>query len=179
MTRRIAWTLVTLTSVLLVLAVVPLAVPLAARERVAHRDSQRAATRVIAAAAEEHLSDGKPATLMRKELNAAARAGDCAAVSDSSRLVASTSCKAAQGEEAEELVADVLRGREPEPPESKGRLLTAEPAGDVREPAGAVVLARPPLRSTPGSRRSGLGPRRSVPQRLPPPCCCPSTSPAG
>jgi signal transduction histidine kinase len=142
-TRRIAWTLVVLTSVLLVLAVVPLAVSLTARERVAHRDSQRAAARVIAAVAEEHLSDGKPVGVMRKELDTAARTGDCAAVYDASaRLVASTPCKAAQGEEADELVEDVLRGREPEPAESEGRLLAAEPAGDVREPAGAVVLTR-------------------------------------
>ncbi|PZH19103.1 hypothetical protein C1I97_02925 [Streptomyces sp. NTH33] len=143
MTRRIAWTLTILTSVLLVLAVVPLAVSMTARERVAYRDSQRAATRVIAAAAEEHLSDHKPATVMRQELAAAARAGDCAAVYDASaRLVASTPCTAAQGEEAEELVERVLGGHEPEPPENEGRLLAAEPAGEVRQPSGAVVLAR-------------------------------------
>ncbi|WP_405521711.1 HAMP domain-containing histidine kinase [Streptomyces canus] len=143
MTRRITWTLLVLTSVLLVLAVVPLAVSLTARERVAYRDSQRAATRVIAAAAEEHLSDNKPPTAMRQELGAAARAGDCAAVYDTSgRVVASTSCTAAQGEEAEELVKDVLAGHEPEPPENEGRLVAAEPAGEVRRPAGAVVLAR-------------------------------------
>ena len=143
MTRRIAWTLLALTSVLLVLAVVPLAVSITARERVAFRDDQRAATRVIAAAAEEHLSDRKPPTGMRRELDAAARAGDCAAVYDASaRLVASTPCTAAQGEEAQELVGDVLAGHEPEPPENEGRLLAAEPAGEVRRPAGAVVLAR-------------------------------------
>ncbi|WP_328636019.1 HAMP domain-containing sensor histidine kinase [Streptomyces canus] len=143
MTRRITWTLLVLTSVLLVLAVVPLAVSLTARERVAYRDSQRAATRVIAAAAEEHLSDHKPPTAMRRELEAAARAGDCAAVYDTSgRVLASTSCTAAQGEEAEELVKDVLAGHEPEPPENEGRLVAAEPAGEVRRPAGAVVLAR-------------------------------------
>lgn len=143
MTRRIAWTLMILTSVLLVLAVVPLAVSMTARERVAYRDSQRAATRVIAAAAEEHLSDRKPPTVMRRELAAAARAGDCAAVYDASaRLVASTPCTAARGEEAEELVEQVLGGHEPEPPENEGRLLAAEPAGEVRQPSGAVVLAR-------------------------------------
>lgn len=143
MTRRITWTLLVLTSVLLVLAVVPLAVSLTARERVAYRDSQRAATRVIAAAAEEHLSDNKPPTVMRRELDAAARAGDCAAVYDTSgRVVASTSCTAAQGEEAAELVKDVLAGHEPEPPENEGRLVAAEPAGEVHRPAGAVVLAR-------------------------------------
>ncbi|WP_310718087.1 sensor histidine kinase [Streptomyces lydicus] len=143
MTRRITWTLLALTSVLLVLAVVPLAVSMTARERVAFRDDQRAATRVIAAAAEEHLSDRKPATGMHRELDAAARAGDCAAVYDASaRLLASTPCTAAQGKESEELVEDVLAGREPEPPEDEGRLLAAEPAGEVRQPAGAVVLAR-------------------------------------
>ena len=143
MTRRIAWTLLVLTSVLLVLAVVPLAVLMTGRERVTYRDSQRSATRVIAAAAEEHLSDHKPALTMRRELAAAARAGDCAAVYDASaHLVASTPCTAAQGEEAVELVRDVLDGHEPEPPESEGRLLAAEPAGEVRRPAGAAVLAR-------------------------------------
>ncbi|MFI6559438.1 sensor histidine kinase [Streptomyces sp. NPDC050534] len=143
MSRRVTWTLLVLTSVLLVLAVVPLAAMMTARERVAYRDSQRAATRVIAAAAEEHLSDHKPAVAMRRELNAAARAGDCAAVYDvSAHLVASTSCTAAQGEEAREPVAGVLAGHEPEPPEKEGRLLAAEPVGEVRQPAGAVVLAR-------------------------------------
>ncbi|MFF7047217.1 sensor histidine kinase [Streptomyces griseorubiginosus] len=143
MTRRLTWTLLALTSVLLVLAVVPLAVLMTARERVTFRDDQRAATRVIAAAAEEHLSDHKPPTAMRRELDAAARAGDCAAAYDTSaRVVASTPCRAAQGEEADELVKDVLAGQEPEPPENEGRLLAAEPAGEVRRPAGAVVLAR-------------------------------------
>ncbi|WP_328549707.1 sensor histidine kinase [Streptomyces sp. NBC_00366] len=143
MTRRIALTLLVLTTVLLVLAVVPLGVLMTARERVSFRDDQQAATRVIAAAAEEHLSDHRSATAMRKELSAAAEAGDCAAAYDASaRLVASTECTAAQGEEARELVDRVLAGHEPEPPEMEGRLLSAEPAGDVRRPAGAVVLAR-------------------------------------
>ncbi|MBM9624243.1 sensor histidine kinase [Streptomyces zhihengii] len=144
MTRRITWTLLVLTSLLLLLAVVPLAVSLTARERVAFRDSQRAATRVIAAVAEEHLSDNQPPTVMREELDAAARAGDCAAVYDASgRVVARTPCAAAEGEEAEIMVREVLDGHRPaEPPQSRGRLVTAEPAGDVRRPAGAVVLAR-------------------------------------
>lgn len=143
MTRRITWTLLILTSVLLVLAVVPLAVSLTDQERVAFRHNQRSATRVIAAAAEEHLSDRKPATAMRQELDAAARAGDCATVYDTSaRVVASSPCTAAQGEEAKELVEEVLAGDDPEPAEDAGRLLAAEPAGAVHQPAGAVVLAR-------------------------------------
>ncbi|MCI3278166.1 sensor histidine kinase [Streptomyces cylindrosporus] len=143
MKRRIALTFLVLTTVLLVLAVVPLGVLMTARERVSFRDEQRSATRVIAAAAEEHLSDHRSDAAMRKELKAAADAGDCAAVYDAAgRPVASTPCAAAQGEEAEELVERVLAGHEPEPPENEGRLLAAEPAGDVRQPAGAVVLAR-------------------------------------
>ncbi|MCQ9131691.1 sensor histidine kinase [Streptomyces hilarionis] len=143
MTRRITWTLLVLTAVLLVLAVVPLAVSLTARERVAFRDNQRAATRVIAAAAEEHLSDHGPPAAMRNELAAAARSGDCAAVYDASgRLVAGTPCAAAQGGETGELVRKVLAGHEPAGPEDEGRLLTAEPAGEIHRPVGAVVLAR-------------------------------------
>ncbi|MEU6148199.1 HAMP domain-containing sensor histidine kinase [Streptomyces sp. NPDC047081] len=143
MRRRITLTFLALTTVLLVLAVVPLGVLMTARERVSFRDDQRSATRVIAAAAEEHLSDHRSDAAMRKELEAAADAGDCAAVYDAAgRPVASTPCSAARGEEAEELVERVLAGHEPEPPENEGRLLAAEPAGDVRQPAGAVVLAR-------------------------------------
>lgn len=143
MSRRIALTFLVLTTALLVLAVVPLGVLMTARERVSFRDDQQAATRAIAAAAEEHLSDHRSAAVMGTELHAAAEAGDCAAVYDGSgRLVASTPCKAAQGEEADELVGRVLAGHEPEPPQNEGRLLAAEPAGDVRQPAGAVVLAR-------------------------------------
>lgn len=143
MSRRITWTLVVLTSVLLVLAVVPLAVSMTGHERVTHRDSQRVDARVIAAVAEEHLSDRKPATALHHELEAVARTGDCAAVYDASaRLVASTPCTAAQGEEAEELVEDVLTGHEPEPPEKEKRLLAAEPVGEIHRPAGVVVLTR-------------------------------------
>ncbi|APA96510.1 sensor histidine kinase [Nocardia seriolae] len=143
MTRRISWTLLVLTSVLLVLAVLPLAASLTARERIAYRDGQRAATRVIAAVAEETLSDHKSADPMLRELQAAAEAGDCAAVYDAAaRLVAATPCAAAQGWDAEELVKDVLTGQEPEPTANEGRLLVAEPAGEVHRPAGVVVLAR-------------------------------------
>ncbi|MGW2515502.1 sensor histidine kinase [Streptomyces sp. NPDC001617] len=143
MSRRITLTFLALTTVLLVLAVVPLGVLMTARERVSFRDDQRSATRVIAAASEEYLSDHRSAAAMRKELAAAAEAGDCAAVyDDEARLVASTPCAAARGGESDELVERVLAGHEPEPPENEGRLLAAEPAGDVREPAGAVVLAR-------------------------------------
>ncbi|MEV6318632.1 HAMP domain-containing sensor histidine kinase [Streptomyces sp. NPDC051776] len=132
-----------MTAVLLVLAVVPLAVLMTARERADYRDDLRSGTRVVAAAAEEHLSDGHAPTLMREELDAVARTGGCAAVYDAEvRLVASTPCPAAQGDEAEKLVGTVLSGHEPEPAEQGGRLLVAEPVGEIRGPVGAVVLAR-------------------------------------
>lgn len=143
MTRRIALTMVALTAVLLVLAVVPLAFSITARERVAFRAEQQAATRVVATAAEEHLSDGLPVSYLERALDAAAAAGDCAAVYDATgTLMASTPCPAAHGEEAEELVGEVLDGATPGLSDEDGQLLTAEPAGELRRPAGVVVLAR-------------------------------------
>ena len=143
MTRRITLVLLILTVVLLTAAAVPLGLSITQREHVAFRDKTQAATRVIASSAEEYLSDGLPPDAMRADLAAAQQAGDCAAVYDNSgQLVASTPCTAAQGEQGRELAVETLSGREPEPPEGEGRLLAAEPAGDFRRPAGAVVLAR-------------------------------------
>ncbi|MFL6110317.1 MAG: ATP-binding protein [Catenulispora sp.] len=143
MTRRIALTLLTLTVVLLTVAAVPLGLSITQREHVSFRDKARAAARVIASSAEEYLSDGLPADAMRAELAAAQQAGDCAAVYDKNgQLVAGTLCTAAQGEQGRELAAESLSGREPEPPDSEGRLVAAEPVGDFHRPAGSVVLAR-------------------------------------
>jgi len=143
MTRRIALVLLTLTVVLLTVAAVPLGLSITQREHVSFRDKTQAATRVIASSAEEYLSDGLPPDAMRADLDAAQRAGDCAAVYDKSgQLVATTACTAAQSPEARDLAAETLSGREPDPPDSEGRLLAAEPVGDFRQPAGSVVLAR-------------------------------------
>ncbi|MFD8703605.1 ATP-binding protein [Kitasatospora sp. NPDC059648] len=140
MTRRIVLALLALTVVLVAAAAVPLGLSITQREHLAFRDKAQAATRVIAASAEEYLSDRAPADEMNADLAAAAKAGDCAAVYDmNGRLVASTPCQAAQ---APELAAETLTGREPEPPETDGRLLAAEPVGTFRQPDGAVVLAR-------------------------------------
>ena len=143
MTRRISLVLLILTVVLVTAAAVPLGLSITQREHVAFRDKAQAAARVIAASAEEYLSDGLPADAMYADLAAAQQAGDCAAVYDKSgQLVAGTSCTAAQQEQGRDLAGETLSGREPEPPEGDGRLLAAEPAGDFRRPAGAVVLAR-------------------------------------
>ncbi|MGW2371017.1 MULTISPECIES: sensor histidine kinase [Kitasatospora] len=143
MTRRIVLALLALTVVLVAAAAVPLGLSITQREHLAFRDKAQAATRVIAASAEEYLSDRAPADAMNADLSDVAKAGDCAAVYEANgRLVAATPCQAAQAPEARELAAETLTGREPEPPETDGRLLAAEPVGTFRQPDGAVVLAR-------------------------------------
>jgi signal transduction histidine kinase len=135
--------LLALSIVLVTAAAVPLGVLITAREHVAFRDRTQAATRVVAASAEEHLSDRASAATMRADLAAAAAAGDCATVYDTAgTAVASTPCTAAQGEAAQELVSETLAGREPEPPETAGRLVAAEPVGGFQNPVGVVLLAR-------------------------------------
>lgn len=144
MIRRIALTLIGLTTVLLIAGSVPLGLSMTALERLAYVDSARAAARVIASAAEEHLSDGLPPEALQRELIEAQRKGDCAEVFDNlGHLVASTTCPGSSGAEQRELVDETLTGDEPEPPEKGGRLLIAEPVGDFRRPSGAVVLERP------------------------------------
>ncbi|MEU8510927.1 HAMP domain-containing sensor histidine kinase [Kitasatospora sp. NPDC048722] len=143
MTRRIVLALLALTVVLVAAAAVPLGLSITQREHLAFRDKTQAAARVVAASAEEYLSDRAPADAMNADLADAQKAGDCVVVSDTNgRLIAATPCQAAQVPEARELVARTLAGREPEPPESEGRLLAAEPVGTFRQPDGVVVLAR-------------------------------------
>jgi signal transduction histidine kinase len=142
-TRRIVVVLLVLSVVLVTAVAVPLGVLITSREHVAFRDRTQAAARVVAASAEEYLSDQGSAATMRADLAAAAAAGDCATVYDAAgRAVASTPCTAAQGEAAQELVGETLSGREPEPPETEGRLIAAEPVGGFQNPVGVVVLAR-------------------------------------
>jgi signal transduction histidine kinase len=135
--------LLALSIVLVTAAAVPLGVLITSREHIAFRDRTQAATRVIAASAEEYLSDRASAATMQADLAAAAAAGDCATVYDTAgNAVASTPCTAAQGEAARELVSETLAGREPEPPETERRLVAAEPVGGFQNPVGVVVLAR-------------------------------------
>ncbi|NUP45823.1 MAG: HAMP domain-containing histidine kinase [Catenulispora sp.] len=143
MTRRISLVLLILTVVLLTVAAVPLGLSITQHEHVAFRDKTQAAARVVASSAEEYLSDGLSGDAMRADLAAAQQAGDCVAVFDKNgQLVAGTPCGAAEGQQGRELAVETLSGREPEPPDSEGRLLAAEPVGDFRRPAGSVVLAR-------------------------------------
>jgi signal transduction histidine kinase len=142
-TRRIALLLLAFSIVLVAAAAVPLGVLITSREHLAFRDRTQAAARVIAASAEESLSDRASVAVMNADLAAAAAAGDCATVYDrAGAQLASTPCPAARGEAARERVAEPLSGREPEPPETEGRLVAAEPVGGFQQPVGVVVLAR-------------------------------------
>lgn len=143
MTRRITLLLLAFSIVLVAAAAVPLGALITSREHLAVRDRTQAAARVIAASAEEYLSDGASAVATNADLAAAAAAGDCATVYDGAGMpVASTPCAAARGEAVRELVGETLSGGEPEPPEAGGRLLAAEPVGGFQKPVGVVVLAR-------------------------------------
>lgn len=93
MTRRTTLAIMALVTVLLVLAVVPLGLSLAGRERTSFRDNAAAADRALAAAAEEHLSDQGSAAAMQQLLEHATSEGDCGAVFDASgHEVAATTC---------------------------------------------------------------------------------------
>ncbi|MGW2250143.1 sensor histidine kinase [Kitasatospora sp. NPDC001660] len=143
MTRRIVLALLVLSVVLVAAAAVPLGLSITERERLAFRDEAQAAARVIAASAEEHLSDREPTTGMSADLAAAAKAGDCAAVFDAhGQLIGATPCPVLPHDRTEQLVREALGGREPAPPEAHGRLLATEPVGTFRQPTGAVVLSR-------------------------------------
>ncbi|MFG2307442.1 ATP-binding protein [Streptomyces sp. NPDC048566] len=159
MTRRIALAVLSLIVLLLVLAVVPLGLSMAARERASFRDATDAADRTVAAAAEEYLSDHRSPAAMRRLLEQAGRAGDCAAVFDAAgRIVAATGCPehAAGGdaedtgdaEDAEAAVAwgdlarRVLAHPETVARERDDRLVVAVPIGDTAPPVGVAVLSR-------------------------------------
>ncbi|MEU8515874.1 HAMP domain-containing sensor histidine kinase [Kitasatospora sp. NPDC048722] len=142
MTRRIVLALLVLSVVLVAAAAVPLGLSITERERLAFRDETQAAARVIAASAEEHLSDHESAAGMVTDLAEAAKAGDCAAVLDAhGQPIGATPCPVQAGPAAQ-LAGLALKGQEPAPREAHGRLLAAEPVGSFRQPTGAVVLSR-------------------------------------
>lgn len=154
MTRRIALAFIALITMLLVLAVVPLGLSLAQRERTSFRDTTEAVDRTIAAAAEEHLSDHRSPASMRRLLEQAERAGDCAAVFDAAgQVVAATECPGRTGDDgagADDEAADswgdlahrVLAHPETATRERDDRLVVAEPIGDTARPVGVAVLSR-------------------------------------
>ncbi|MFF8537941.1 sensor histidine kinase [Streptomyces sp. NPDC015532] len=152
MTRRIALTFMALIVLLLVLAVVPLGLSMTQREQTSFRDTTEAANRTIAAAAEEYLSDQRSPAAMRRLLEQAERAGDCAAVFDTAgRPVAATACPGRTGEGEEDdqaagywgdLAHQVLVHPGTAARERDDRLVVAEPIGDTTHPVGVAVLSR-------------------------------------
>ncbi|WP_405765337.1 HAMP domain-containing histidine kinase [Streptomyces sp. NBC_00080] len=152
MTRRIALTFMTLIVLLLVLAVVPLGLSMTQREQTSFRDTTEAANRTVAATAEENLSDHRSPAAMRRLLEQAERAGDCAAVFDAAgRVVAATDCPGRTGEGDEDdqaadswgdLTHQVIVHPGTVSRERDDRLVVAEPIGDTVHPVGVAVLSR-------------------------------------
>ncbi|CAG7643713.1 sensor histidine kinase [Actinacidiphila bryophytorum] len=150
MTRRIALAVMALVTVLLVLAVVPLGLSLAGRERTTFRDNAEAADRVLAASAEEHLSDQGSTASLRQLLERATEQDDCAAVFDTAgRVVAATACPgqdAAQSAATREEWAALAREAIARPAtltrKVGDRLSVAVTVGDATEPVGVSVLSR-------------------------------------
>lgn len=150
MTRRIALAVMALVTVLLALAVVPLGLSLAGRERTSFRDGAAAADRAIAAAAEEYLSDRRSPASMRQLLDRTRQSGDCAAVFDSDGdMEAATSCPGQGEEEAGRAAEDraalarrTIADQATVALERDDRLVVAVPVGDSTHPAGAAVLSR-------------------------------------
>ncbi|NJP99189.1 sensor histidine kinase [Streptomyces zingiberis] len=151
MTRRVALAVMALVAAVLALAVVPLGLSLAQRERASFRDGATAADRAIAAAAEEYLSDGRPPAAVRGLLERARRDGDCAAVFDgAARREAATSCPAPSpaaagraGEDWAALARRVIAEPRVVTRERDGRFVVAAPVGDGEDTAGVAVLSRP------------------------------------
>lgn len=150
MTRRIALAVMALVTVLLVLAVVPLGLSLAGRERTSFRDDAEAADRVLAASAEEHLSDRDSAAALQQLLQRATEQDDCAAVFDTvGHEVAATACpgqdavqSAASREEWAGLAREAIAHSRVVTQERDDRFSVAVTVGDSTDPVGASVLSR-------------------------------------
>lgn len=150
MTRRIALAVMALVTVLLVLAVVPVGLSLAGRERTSFRDGAEAADRSLAAAAEERLSDRGSADSLQKLLERVTAPGDCAAVFDTTgHELAATTCpdhsageSAAARREWAGLAREVIAHPGTVTREQDDRLAVAVTVGDDEHPVGASVLSR-------------------------------------
>jgi len=149
MTRRIAGTFFALLTALLVLAVVPLGVTMAANQNTSFRYDTESAAGEVASNTEEHLSDHHSVDQMQEALNTAAATGDCASVyTVDGALLAETPCTKAASETARKLKAQVLAGDHDADPNQNltaqdGQwLLVGVPVGDDGQISGAVVYAR-------------------------------------
>lgn len=143
MTRRIFWTFLALIAVLLVLAVVPLGLSMAANERASFRYGAEDSARLVASAAEELLGDHDSAASMNKALATAAAHGDCVTVyGGHAVLVGSTRCGKAAISGGQTLAGQVLSGTALVESQQGQWLVVAVPVGDQSQHDGAVVFAR-------------------------------------
>ncbi|MEY9844311.1 signal transduction histidine kinase [Streptacidiphilus sp. BW17] len=141
MTRRIALSVLALVVALLVLAVVPLGISMTQRENDSFREETAAKARTIASAAEEHLSDNRPDTDAREQIEAATDAGDCAQVYDAhGALFLTTPCKA--GPLPAGAVAEVQRTGQSQTVQDDSRMAMVVPVGDSVPASGVLVFSR-------------------------------------
>ena len=142
MTRRIALSVITLLTALLVLAVVPLGLLMTRHERSAFRQAAVATDAAVASAAEEHLSDHRPDTAMLRLLDETRDHGACAEVLDAARrTVAKASCVTASPTDVARLTGAVLTHPWTRTISVGGRLTVAMPVGTDEAPVGVAVLS--------------------------------------
>ena len=145
MFRRIVLVVAALIAALLVLAVVPLGLSVAANERSSFDFDTRSAAAQFAAQAEEYLADHHAPTAMNAAVKAAAARGDCAAVFRPNGVeIATTSCG--------DVTWPVVRPATGSPSDTQpgsdesnrvgSWLRVTVPVGDSDELAGSVVYAR-------------------------------------
>ncbi|MBY8886034.1 HAMP domain-containing histidine kinase [Streptomyces sp. PTM05] len=143
MTRRITLSVLALLTLVLVLAVVPLGVSMAQRERMSFRDEVAGDASTISAAAEEHLSDHHSDAEAAQLVRAAGRRGDCATVYDiSGAVVLTTRCADVADGDGASLVRAVLRHPGTRVVEDDQWLTTAVPVGETDDTVGVAVLSR-------------------------------------
>ncbi|GAA1983898.1 sensor histidine kinase [Kitasatospora viridis] len=141
MTRRIALSVLALVSALLVLAVVPLGITMTDRESDSFREQTAATARSIAAAAEEHLSDGRSDADAAEQLARAAEHGSCAQLYDAhGAQVLATPCRPAAV--PADAVAQVTASGQQQSLRQDDRLTLVVPVGDAVPASGALVLSR-------------------------------------
>ncbi len=141
MTRRILLALLTLTTSVLVAAVIPLGFKATGQELSTYIDDARAVARAAAAVAEERLADHDPDPDMGRVLATARRDGDTLVVRDAKgRVIASVGRR---GAVPANLVDEAVGGGEPETEVEHGYVSVVVPVREERTMVGTATLARP------------------------------------
>ncbi|MEO8887899.1 MAG: HAMP domain-containing sensor histidine kinase [Jatrophihabitantaceae bacterium] len=136
MTARILASFLAVLSAVIAAIIVPLGLIVTAQQRHDFADSARAATRSLAALAEEQLGDhASPAALPALLANAATRGDQIAVLNRAGTLIATA------GAPPSAAALDAIRAGHP-PPTSDDRLMITTPVGDAGRPVGTIILAR-------------------------------------